>query len=125
MRIVRSDNKESNTAIFEVEGIGGSSAGGSSYNYPNPFNPSSSNPVENKTTIVFDAGSAKNISVYIFDISARLVKKIDWAGGAGTVTWDGKNGFGEVLGDGVYLYRVINNEGKSQLGKGKILIIHQ
>jgi len=108
---------ESNIATFEVTA---STAAADPYNYPNPFNPYRGN----TTTIVFAPQGATAVSINIYDITAKPVQKLAWtAGGATEIVWDGKNAYGEIVGDGVYLYRVV--DGSKLLGKGKILVINQ
>jgi hypothetical protein len=74
-----------------------------SQNFPNPFNP--------ETTIAFDVpgdeGQRRDVSLVIYDMRGRLVKELLTAGllpGTHRVTWDGKNGRGERVSSGVYLY---------------------
>ncbi|MFC1496439.1 IPT/TIG domain-containing protein [Candidatus Margulisiibacteriota bacterium] len=115
LTIVTAANEDSNEVDFEVS----AQSTGVSYNYPNPFNPSA----PETTKIVFSPGSNTEATIYVFDITARIVEKLEWTGGTAEVTWNGKNAQGEILGDGVYLYRVV--AGGKLIGKGKILIINQ
>ncbi|MFH1390309.1 MAG: IPT/TIG domain-containing protein [Candidatus Margulisiibacteriota bacterium] len=85
--------------------------------YPTPFNPNSGNPLK----VEFDPGSATNIGVYIFDMTARLVKRENITGGQ--FTWDGKDMYNLTVGDGVFLVRIVNNENQSLIAKGKILVV--
>ena len=122
LSIVRTDTKQSNIITFDV--VGQSVAGaGSSYNYPNPFNPLSGE----KTKIVFDPQGATTATAYIMDMSSKIVGKLIWTDpgtGVNEIEWDGLSAFSEKLGDGVYLYRVIDSNNKL-LGRGKILIINK
>jgi hypothetical protein len=76
-----------------------------SQNYPNPFNPS--------TTIAFDlpgtASIRQHISLTIYDIRGRLIKKlVDEKKEAGyySVNWDGRDRIGHRVSSGIYLYRM-------------------
>jgi hypothetical protein len=120
--LVRSDNTPSDNSItFEVTAT--TTGGGISYNYPNPFNPLGGQ----TTTIVFSPGSAANVSIYIYDMTAKKVAQIDWVQGApaAQVIWDGKNMYDEIVGDGVYLYRVVDAGANKLIGKGKILVVNK
>ena len=122
VKVVTDANEESNTVILEV--VSTKSGEGPNYNYPNPFNVVGGE----ETTIVFPLPTgASNINVYIFDTTARQVYKGAWdsATAVGEITWNGRNYMGEVVGDGVYLYRVVNEADKSIIGKGKILVINR
>jgi flagellar hook assembly protein FlgD len=103
----------SNPAGFQVTSLGGDSA----TIYPNPFNPNKEVVNIGYTT----PAGATNIGVYIFDMTARQVSKT--VIGASQTTWDGKDQNGQLVGDGVYLLRVINEDTKSLIAKGKILVV--
>jgi len=85
--------------------------------YPTPFNPNSGNPLK----VEFDPGSATNIGVYLFDMTAKLVKRDNIS--VGQFTWDGRDTYGMPVGDGVFLVRIVNNENQSLIAKGKILVV--
>ena len=56
---------------------------------------------------------------------AKVVQKIVWTSvGTNEITWNGRNAFSEIQGDGVYPYRVVDASNKV-LGKGKILVINK
>lgn len=70
-------------------------------NYPNPFNPT--------TTIKFAIPQQGNVKIEVYDIMGRLINTLinkDMNSGTYTVTWDGKNTNGQMVGSGVYLYRI-------------------
>ncbi|OGC03767.1 hypothetical protein A2276_07925 [candidate division WOR-1 bacterium RIFOXYA12_FULL_43_27] len=118
-----SDLKQSNAVTFEVTS---QATGTGSYNYPNPFNPNGGE----STTIVFDSGTDTTATIYIFNTAAEMVEKLSWTSAtpaipnqSATVTWNGKNAYGETLGDGAYLYRVA--AGSKLIAKGKILVVNK
>jgi hypothetical protein len=120
---------ESNPAAFQV--TSGSSSTGSATIFPNPFNPletqvpvsRASGMLGNRATIAYDATGVTNVGIYIYDTTARLVYHEIISGGQ--VSWDGKDTSGNYVADGLYLLRVVNEENKSLISKGKILIIKQ
>jgi hypothetical protein len=69
--------------------------------YPNPFNPI--------TTIRYSLSAGTQISLKIYNVLGERVKTlIDGfqSPGENSVVWDGKNDRGEVVGSGVYIYRL-------------------
>jgi hypothetical protein len=112
---------ESNPQGFSV--TAGVMGNGIAIIYPNPFNPLSTDPLRNRTNISGWAGSgATNVGVYIFDSTAKLVYQNNIVAAIDT-TWDGKDSNGSYAADGLYLLRVVNEDTKATLAKGKILVI--
>ena len=71
-------------------------------NYPNPFNP--------ETTIAFETARLSQVQLEIFDTLGRHVRTLvrDFLpAGAHNAEWNGQNDFGQQVGSGVYLYRLI------------------
>lgn len=71
--------------------------------------------------------SISNVSIYIYNIYGRLVKKIndaDFSGRTCTTLWDGINRFGEYVSNGVYIYKIVTkgSSGGKDIKKGKFLI---
>lgn len=71
-------------------------------NYPNPFNPS--------TTISFDLQKSENISLIIYDLMGRVVRKLInnsfYYLGSHKITWDGRSDYNEPVSSGIYFYRL-------------------
>ncbi len=94
-------------------------------NYPNPFT--------TKTKILFDqnkAGQELNVSVTIFSISGRVVKTIfskisNSPSHIDQIEWDGKDDYGQSLGQGVYIYKVKvkSEDGKTEEGFQKMVVL--
>jgi flagellar hook assembly protein FlgD len=70
-------------------------------NAPNPFNPS--------TVIAYEVGRAGKVSLHIFVVSGRMVRKLvdrHLGAGAHTVRWDGRDDQGTAVASGRYYYRL-------------------
>ncbi len=71
--------------------------------YPNPFNPT--------TTISFSNSSNNDVTISIFDLRGRLIKKIshiDSKNGENSITWNGKDYNNKEVSSGIYFARVDN-----------------
>ena len=74
------------------------------WNYPNPFNPT--------TTITYhvpksEVSSATAVSLKIYDVSGKLIRTLVddlRVPGNHSVVWDGVDAYGEPAGSGVYYY---------------------
>jgi len=73
-------------------------------NSPNPFNPS--------TTISFNLQASDNISLIVYDIMGREIKRLidyKWINyGNHNIIWDGKSNSGQTASSGVYYYSLIS-----------------
>lgn len=72
-----------------------------SYNYPNPFNPS--------TKFRYALPEAREVKIIIYDITgSKVTELVNNYQGAGTyeVTWNGKNDAGVQVASGTYIYQV-------------------
>lgn len=105
---------ESNPDDFSITALG---AAGVATVYPNPFNAGQ----ETVNLIVTNTTGVSNFGFYIYDMTAQLVNKQVLT--VGRTTWDGRTTAGTVAADGVYLLRVVNEDTKTLLAKGKILVI--
>ncbi len=76
--------------------------------------PAAPNPFAAQTAIGFSVPSAGRVSLQVYDMSGRLVSTVhdgEMAAGAHQMVWDGTNGAGEAVSDGVYLYRLQTPQG--------------
>ncbi|GAI15772.1 unnamed protein product, partial [marine sediment metagenome] len=85
--------------------------------YPNPVNFSKAI----RGTIKFE-NLTKNAKIKIFDITGRLVRTLNPGtaendGLTGKAEWNGKNEDGEVVGMGLYIYLIIDEEDHKKCGK--------
>lgn len=70
-------------------------------NYPNPFNPS--------TTISYTLPYQSSVELVIYDIIGRIVKSFNvssQSAGYQSIVWDGRNGIGNSVASGIYLYKL-------------------
>jgi hypothetical protein len=101
---------------------------GSAYNYPNPFRPLSTDPNQNTTRISYNLSVDAAVTLIIYDITGHEVyRKTSRAGsdggqaGLNSVPFNGQSMFGEALGNGMYLYKLIS--GSSVIGSGKLVVL--
>jgi hypothetical protein len=84
--------------------------------HPNPFNPT--------TTIAFELPRAMEVSLHIYDLQGRLVRRLldenPFATGSHKQIWDGRNGDGRATGSGVYFYKFTAGD-QDRVGKLTLL----
>ncbi|MFC1596124.1 T9SS type A sorting domain-containing protein [Candidatus Margulisiibacteriota bacterium] len=100
---------------------------GTILNYPNPFNPETES-----TKLAYQLTAQADVDVYIYSITGkRIFHKVIETGEAGSrvgyneVAWDGRDSFGDMVGNGVYLVHIVTDDGggKKLLGKVKVLVM--
>ena len=109
------DEGEGSRILFETEPIGVPSPGLALSNHPNPFNPS--------TVIEFSLPGAGHVSVGIYDVGGRLVRKLvdrEMEAGSWDVEWDGRGAGGAVMPSGIYFCRL--RLGKEELTSKLVLL---
>jgi flagellar hook assembly protein FlgD len=80
------------------------------YNYPNPFS--------NGTYFTFVLTQVpEEVQIKIYTIAGRLIKEFNLSSAElstnfNKVFWDGRDEDGDLLGNGVYLYKVIAKKGE-------------
>ncbi len=92
-------------------------------NYPNPFNPKGSQ----ITTIECAPDTTAEAFLYIYDMGGQFVLRKDFdleGGSTNRITWDGYSNYNELVGNGIYLYQIIDKS-KNRVGKGKIWVINR
>lgn len=75
-------------------------------NYPNPFNPG--------TTIRYSLEKTGFVTLAVYDLLGHKIKELvseQHMPGEYHVQWDGTNDMGESLPSGIYLYKLIGNDG--------------
>jgi hypothetical protein len=79
-------------------------------NFPNPFNP--------ETWIPFELSKDANVNIEIYDMTGRLVRKIDlgycpagsYVDRSAAAYWNGRNFSGERVASGTYFYRLVTGK---------------
>lgn len=95
----------------------GNSPAGTTVLYPNPFRP------ERDTRVAIQSSGLANAAdtrVSIFDLSGRLLRRLDLA--EAEEGWDGRDSLGETVPTGVYLVLVSSSAGS---GSGKLAVIRE
>ena len=83
--------------------------------YPNPFNPT--------TTIQYAIPENSHVRLVIYDVLGRKVsvlKDIVESPGIHEAVWDGRNDRGELVGSGIYIYRLDAGSNKAH---GKVMFL--
>ncbi len=71
-------------------------------NYPNPFNPT--------TLIQFDLPQNAHVQLNIYNLLGNKVRTLvnqDLPAGSHQISWDGRDGHGNILPTGIYFYKII------------------
>lgn len=105
----------------ETPSTGGALNNNNIYIYPNPFNPD----IE-VGTIRYSLSKQGNITIKIYDVAGNLVKTLlvnepKVACEEQYIKWDGKNGKGYIVDNGVYFYVIESSSGEKGVGKIAIL----
>ena len=88
------------------------------YNFPNPFT--------NKTKFTFELSLEADVSINIYTLGGKKIKNFrskTYQPGFHSILWDGKNEYGKLLSNGVYVYKIIAHNNISKTHRiGKIAI---
>ena len=88
------------------------------YNFPNPF--------MSDTRFTFELSLEADVAIDIYTLGGRKIKNFIYKlyqPGFHTIEWDGKNEYGKLLSNGVYLYKIKARNSNSKTHKiGKIAI---
>jgi flagellar hook assembly protein FlgD len=125
-RIQASSNALAIELDVETALVDPTASAGSITNFPNPFHPD-----EAPTTIAYKLSDNANVTVRIYTLHGGLVWREQFVMGdvGGTVglnqiTWDGRNGDGELVASGGYIAVVESNgNGESQVMRRKIAVV--
>jgi hypothetical protein len=77
------------------------------YVYPNPFS------IKNNQDYITFAGITRETSIEIYDLTGKFITEISETNGNGGVEWDMKDGNGNKINTGIYIYRA---KGKNSSG---------
>ena len=114
---------QSNDVDFRVT-ASAAGEGGMATIRPNPFNPlaSGANAQEAKAAkIAFSNSEHRTVGIYIYDMTARLVYHNVTT--SSEISWSGYDTHDNLVGDGAYILRVVDEQSKRLIAKGKILVI--
>lgn len=101
--------------------ISAAAVAGAATIYPNPFNAGKA-----AVNIVLPSpGSTANIGFYIYNTAAQLVYKRVISSPNNSITWNGLDSAGALVGNGLFLVRITDEDSHTLLAKGKILVIRQ
>ena len=105
----------------QTPGTGGKLTNQNIYNYPNPFNP------DNEiTTLRYSLEKTAKVTLKIFDAGGNLVKTVldnveQTAAVEQAIIWDGKNGEGMIVANGVYFFTIETSQDERAVGKIAVL----
>jgi len=74
--------------------------------YPNPFS------LTSHTSLIFWGTSVRYAEIQIFTTAGELVRTLVETGGAGRLSWDGRNEEGDQAARGIYIYIVEGSRGR-------------
>ena len=124
---IRASNLVGSTDYFKIEKLGLTkvfTVTSKPKNVPNPFRPGRGE----GTTIIYNLSSDTSVKLIIYDITGKAVSQKFLSSGTNggkagqnNVYWNGKNDFGDYVGNGVYIY-VITSGGKV-LSKGQMVVM--
>ena len=88
------------------------------FNFPNPFS--------NETKFTFEISSNAEVSISIYTVGGKKIKQINnkfYQQGFHRIDWNGRNQFGSLIANGVYIYKIIAKNSTSKTKHvGKIAI---
>jgi hypothetical protein len=90
-------------------------------NYPNPFNPQAGG----VTTFECNSSASLESRLVIYDLAARLVAQRSFSLAAwpyNRLTWNGYSDSNELVGPGIYPYRLVDTATNKPIGKGKVWV---
>ncbi len=96
------------------------------YAFPNPFSPKRAHKDYSRTRIQYALENDANVTIRIYSYSGKLVQELlideNRSGGRDyQEVWNGTDGSGEIVPNGVYFYIINTNEGDS--ARGKIMVL--
>ena len=89
-------------------------------NYPNPFQDET-----DFTFQFFSPNGSADVRIKIYTVTGRLIREIEDVAHTGfnRIHWDGRDAEGDLVANGVYLYKIIVNDGENQVEKIQKLAI--
>ena len=102
------------------------------YSYPNPFSPARHNTFggDGHVRFHYSLSEESTVSISVYDFSMTLVAEpvngvLRNAGERDGETWTGRNGFGNIVANGTYFYKIsiIGVSGREEALWGKVMVI--
>ena len=93
-------------------------------NYPNPFDPKGG---EN-ATFECTSDATFEAALCLYDLSAHLLWRDDLSlvgGSSSRAVWNGYDNDNRLVGNGIYLYRLVDRSSGTLLGRGKVWVINR
>ena len=97
---------------------------GISKSSPNPFNPLT----QGQTYFSYNLIENSEVTVYVFNLSGELIWQKNFSPGQqggktdlNLVPWDGRNMYGEMVENGVYIFKI--STAKKLLDSGKVIVL--
>lgn len=96
------------------------------YAFPNPFSPRRGDMDYSRARVQYALTSEARVTIKIHDYTGRLIKEIiddEFRSGGRDYqeAWDGRDGDGKIVPNGVYYYIISTNKGDS--ARGKIMVV--
>ena len=123
---IRSTNAKtySYSGSFETPmtpGTGGKLSNENVYSYPNPFNPD-----REYANLRYSLEKSAQVTIKIYDAGGNLVRTVidnehQIAGKEQEVFWDGRNGNGDLVANGIYFFVIETSQGERAVGKIAVL----
>jgi len=92
--------------------------------HPTPFRPLSGE----RAQLVYTLSENADVTLYVYDMSGRIVmtKKASAGGDGGragynAIEWNGRTDFGNIVGNGIFVFKIIS--GGREIGKGKLVVL--
>ncbi|RMH58608.1 MAG: T9SS C-terminal target domain-containing protein, partial [Candidatus Hydrogenedentota bacterium] len=111
-------------SIFRLVGVGASVNLSNVVVGPNPFRPNDGNPATGANytgaagTGIFFGNLPAQVEIEVFSLSGRRVFRFSTTNSTGQVQWDVRNGDGQDVASGVYLWRIKDTStGETRTGK--------
>jgi hypothetical protein len=116
-----SSNGSFRIPLDESPSTGGKLTNENIYNYPNPFNPDFES-----TVLRYSLEKSAKVTIKIYDAGGNIVKTViddvqHAADEEQSIVWDGKNGNGDIVANGIYFFVIETSANERAVGKIAVL----
>jgi phage protein U len=126
IHLVDNNYNETYTTMEAIIKTGGVQVIGKPINYPNPFSPMSGG----TTSIQYILSKDAAITLVIYDTNGHQIKRVRYGagtaggrGGTNQAEWNGTSVGGDIVGNGMYFYKIIS--GDEIIASGTLVIFDQ